>query len=135
MSTEHAERTYAPGTPLVVVVSGDIFPAGTAVAVAGSFEDEYHVYIGGDTSTVAVIHRDHLAPAMPAPETEAIECAHGSTQCCAESEATTPFNPDDAEDCAACLAADDICSYHRGVNVGIQMAVRKLTRWAEGDED
>ncbi|MGH3861666.1 hypothetical protein [Actinokineospora sp.] len=46
-----------------------------------------------------------------------------------------PYNPTDAEGCEACAVADDICPYHQGVNAGIQMAVRKLTRWAEGDED
>ena len=44
------------------------------------------------------------------------------------------FNAHDAEDCNACSTLVDICPYHRGVNVGFQMAVRKLTAWAEGAE-
>lgn len=44
------------------------------------------------------------------------------------------YNPNDPEQCDACVAINGICPYHRGVNVGVGLAVDMLTKWAkEGD--
>lgn len=41
---------------------------------------------------------------------------------------------DDAEDCNACFALDDVCPYHRGVGEGIGWMQQHLRRIAEDPE-